>query len=60
MDSNTIYKEKTSISSYNEPLISATWYYFTSNGASETAQGNWWYYDTDGTTIIENVVEVVE
>ena len=47
------------ISSYdqgNDILTSATWYYFTSNGADETNSGNWWYYDTDGVTIIEKIV----
>ena len=47
----------TSIAGYNEKLTSATWYYFTSNGANETNKGNWWYYDTDGVTIIEKVIE---
>ena len=47
----------TSIGLYNEYLINATWYYFTSNGESETKSGNWWYYDTDGETIIEKVIE---
>jgi hypothetical protein len=46
----------TSIGDYNQSLTSATWYYFTSNGADETASGNWWYYDTDGKTIIEKVI----
>ena len=42
----------------NDFLIDAThFYYYTNNGASETAYGNWWYYDTDGVTIIEKVVE---
>ncbi len=40
----------------NQNLTNAAWYYFTSNGSSETASGNWWYYDTDGVTIIEKIV----
>jgi len=44
-------------SSFNDPLTNATRYYFTNNGASEMTVGNWWYYDTDGVTIIEKVVE---
>ncbi|MCR4661805.1 MAG: leucine-rich repeat protein [Clostridia bacterium] len=47
----------TSIGYSNDALTNAKWYYFTSNGASETEQGKWWYYDTDGVTIIEKVVE---
>ena len=47
----------TSIGQYNTELSDAVWYYFTSNGASETNSGNWWYYDTDGETIIEKVIE---
>ena len=31
----------------NDKLINATWYYFTSKGANETASGHWWYYDND-------------
>ena len=45
------------IDSNNNKLQNATRYYLTVNGASETASGNWWYYDTDGKTIIEKVVE---
>ena len=45
------------IFSHNDMFTSATRYYLTTNGASETASGNWWYYDTDGKTIIEKVVE---
>ena len=41
----------------NDYLTNATRYYFTNNGANEITKGNWWYYDTDGTTIIEIVVE---
>lgn len=36
---------------YDSTII--TWFYFTSNGANETASGNWWYYDSDGATVIE-------
>ena len=39
-----------------ENTEAANTFYFTSNGAGETAQGNWWYFDTDGKTIIEKVV----
>ncbi len=46
----------TSIENYNQSLTRATWYYFTSNGVNETVSGNWWYYDTDGKTIIEKVI----
>ena len=28
---------------------------YTENGENEVETGNWWYYDTDGTTIIEKV-----
>ena len=41
----------------NDALTNATRYYYTNNGASETTLGNFWYYDTDGVTIIEKVVE---
>ena len=51
-DTDTI----TSIADHNQSLTSATWYYFTSNGSKETVSGNWWYYDTDGKTIIEKVI----
>ena len=47
----------TLIGSSSEYLINATWYYFTFNGSNETEYGNWWYYDSDGITIIEKVVE---
>ena len=46
----------TSIGRDNECLTKASWYYFTSNSENETNQGNWWYYDTDGKTIIEKVI----
>ena len=49
-------KANINIDERNTPLTNATWYYFTENGADETAAGNWWYYDTDNTTIIEKVV----
>ena len=42
--------------SSNSNLTSASRYYFTENGDGETASGNWWYYDADG-TIVEKVVE---
>ncbi len=38
-------------------LYYATWFYFTENGENETAVGNWWYFDTDGKTIIQKIVE---
>ena len=39
------------IDNSNDCLIKATWYYFTSNGANETASGKWWYYDNSDNTI---------
>ena len=53
----TILKDNISDSSSSYLFRYTTWYYFTSNGANETASGNWWYYDTDGVTIIEKVIE---
>ena len=32
---------------YNSYLTNATWYYWTNVGASETSNGNWWYYDSN-------------
>lgn len=29
-------------------------YYYTENGVSETASGQWWYYDADG--VIQELV----
>ncbi len=49
--SNTIK----SVGSYNTSLTNATWYYFTSNGANETNNGNWFYYDNEG-KIVELVI----
>ena len=49
-------RKKIILSDSNEPLIKATWYYFTENGDNETQKGSWWYYDTDGITIIEKII----
>ena len=50
----TVYYKGTSRSNittidpdYNAPLNNATWYYWTNVGASETGNGNWWYYDSN-------------
>ncbi len=53
---NATNKEQIEIDSRVSKMDSfkeATWYYFTNNGSNESSLGNWWYYDTDGVTIIE-------
>ncbi len=49
-------KEKIKISIGNDSITNATWYLFTRKGLKETMPGNWWYYDTDGITIIEKII----
>ncbi len=41
--------------SYNDSYKDI-WYYYTYNGANETASGNWWYYDYNNTiqTVVNN------
>ncbi len=43
------------VDNWNDDLNNSKWYYFTSQGESETKTGDWWYRDTDG-KIIELVI----
>lgn len=49
-------RNKIIVRSNNDFLLSAKWFCFTKNGSKERKIGNWWYYDTDGITIIEKCI----
>ena len=40
----------------NYQIKNVSWYCYSENGQNEQSAGNWWYYDTDGKTIIEKIV----